>query len=204
MSALFRSMTAIRSSLWAGPSTTGSLRADLAGFPSLNSQQVRTATKRGGGSSKNGRSSAGRRLGVKKFTDQYVLPGQIIVRQRGTQFHAGQNVGIGKDHTLYALQPGYIKFYSSSLPFPHPSTSPITSALSSTASPDSPDSSPSDQTAAGFKQSLIKRPREKKQYIGVVNAREERLPRDLSAEGRGRERRFWGVERAGQEAEVQI
>jgi hypothetical protein len=117
--------------------------------------------------------------------------------------HAHQ-VGIGKDHTLYALQPGYIKFYSSSLPFPHPSTSPITSALSSTASPDSPDSSPSDQTAAGFKQSLIKRPREKKQYIGVVNAREERLPRDLSAEGRGRERRFWGVERAGQGDEVQI
>jgi hypothetical protein len=117
--------------------------------------------------------------------------------------HAHQ-VGIGKDHTLYALQPGYIKFYSSSLPFPHPSTSPITSALSSTASPDSPDSSPSDQTAAGFKQSLIKRPREKKQYIGVVNAREERLPRDLSAEGRGRERRFWGVERAGQGAEAQV
>ncbi|EIW70128.1 hypothetical protein TREMEDRAFT_23999, partial [Tremella mesenterica DSM 1558] len=72
---------------------------------------IRTATKKGGGKSKNGRDSIGKRLGVKKFTDQYVLPGQILIRQRGTEYHPGQNVGKGKDHTLYALEPGYVKFY---------------------------------------------------------------------------------------------
>ncbi|ORX79168.1 hypothetical protein K493DRAFT_335125 [Basidiobolus meristosporus CBS 931.73] len=73
--------------------------------------QVRWATKRSGGSSKNGRDSAGRRLGVKKFGGEFVVPGNILVRQRGTKFHAGLNVGIGKDHTLFALQPGYVQFY---------------------------------------------------------------------------------------------
>jgi large subunit ribosomal protein L27 len=97
---------------------------------------------------------------------------------------------MGKDHTLYALQPGYIKFYSSSLPFPHSQT-PASSSSSSSTSPDSPDSSPTDQSLSGVKQSLIKRPKEKDQFIGVVGEREEGLPRDLG--GRGRERRFWGA-----------
>ena len=68
------------------------------------------ATKKAGGSSKNGRDSKGRRLGVKIFGGEYVIPGNIIVRQRGTKFHPGDNVGIGRDHTLFALTPGTIQF----------------------------------------------------------------------------------------------
>ena len=60
------------------------------------------ATKKAGGSSKNGRDSAGRRLGVKKFGGEHVIPGNILVRQRGTKFYPGDNVGIGKDHTLFS------------------------------------------------------------------------------------------------------
>ena len=60
------------------------------------------ATKKAGGSSRNGRDSAGRRLGVKKFGGQIVIPGNIILRQRGTKVHPGSNVGIGKDHTILA------------------------------------------------------------------------------------------------------
>ncbi|KIK59603.1 hypothetical protein GYMLUDRAFT_44566 [Collybiopsis luxurians FD-317 M1] len=72
---------------------------------------IRTATKRAGGTVNNHGGSAGRRLGVKKFSDEYVIPGNIIVRQRGTVFHPSQNVGMGKDHTIYALVPGYVRFY---------------------------------------------------------------------------------------------
>lgn len=68
------------------------------------------ATKKAGGSSRNGRDSAGRRLGVKKFGGEKVLAGNIIIRQRGTKVHPGDNVGIGKDHTLFATTPGVIKF----------------------------------------------------------------------------------------------
>ena len=68
------------------------------------------AHKKAGGSSRNGRDSAGRRLGVKKYGDEIVIPGNIIVRQRGTKFHPGENVGIGKDHTLFALVEGRVKF----------------------------------------------------------------------------------------------
>ena len=68
------------------------------------------AHKKAGGSSRNGRDSAGRRLGVKKFGGQIVVPGNIIVRQRGTKFHPGDNVGIGKDHTIFALTEGQVKF----------------------------------------------------------------------------------------------
>jgi large subunit ribosomal protein L27 len=68
------------------------------------------AHKKAGGSSRNGRDSAGRRLGVKKFGDQQVLAGNIIVRQRGTKWHPGANVGMGKDHTLFALTEGRVRF----------------------------------------------------------------------------------------------
>ena len=68
------------------------------------------ATKKAGGSSKNGRDSAGRRLGVKRYGDQIVQPGNIIVRQRGTKHYPGDNVGIGKDHTLFALKNGVVEF----------------------------------------------------------------------------------------------
>ena len=68
------------------------------------------AHKKGVGSSKNGRDSESKRLGVKKFGGEKVLAGNIIVRQRGTKFHPGNNVGIGKDDTLYALIDGVVKF----------------------------------------------------------------------------------------------
>jgi large subunit ribosomal protein L27 len=68
------------------------------------------ATKKAGGSSRNGRDSAGRRLGVKKFGGEVVISGNIIVRQRGTKFHPGSNVGIGKDHTIFATKDGKVSF----------------------------------------------------------------------------------------------
>jgi len=68
------------------------------------------ATKKAGGSSRNGRDSIGRRLGVKKFGGENVLAGNIIVRQRGTKFHPGDNVGIGKDHTIFATKNGKVAF----------------------------------------------------------------------------------------------
>ena len=68
------------------------------------------ATKKAGGSSRNGRDSAGRRLGVKKFGGESVLAGNIIIRQRGTKFHPGDNVGIGKDHTIFATTNGKVTF----------------------------------------------------------------------------------------------
>jgi large subunit ribosomal protein L27 len=68
------------------------------------------AHKKGQGASRNGRDSAGQRLGIKKFGGERVRPGQILVRQRGTQFHAGENVGRGKDDTLFALAEGTVRF----------------------------------------------------------------------------------------------
>jgi len=68
------------------------------------------ATKRGGGSSRNGRDSGPKYLGVKRFGGEPVLAGNILVRQRGTKFHPGRNVGLGRDHTLYALIDGVVAF----------------------------------------------------------------------------------------------
>jgi large subunit ribosomal protein L27 len=68
------------------------------------------AHKKAGGSSRNGRDSESKRLGVKKFGGQAVIPGNIIIRQRGTQWHPGANVGMGKDHTLFALCEGKVEF----------------------------------------------------------------------------------------------
>ncbi len=73
------------------------------------------AHKKAGGSSRNGRDSAGRRLGVKKFGGQEVIGGNIIVRQRGTKFYPGANVGMGKDHTLFALEAGRVRFHEGKL-----------------------------------------------------------------------------------------
>lgn len=70
------------------------------------------AHKKGGGSTRNGRDSAGRRLGVKKFGGESVIAGNIIVRQRGTKFHPGRNVGIGSDDTLFATADGTVRFSS--------------------------------------------------------------------------------------------
>lgn len=68
------------------------------------------AQKKAGGSSKNGRDSEAKRLGVKRFGGQFVLSGNIIVRQRGTKFHPGKNVGLGRDHTLFATSDGIVHF----------------------------------------------------------------------------------------------
>jgi large subunit ribosomal protein L27 len=68
------------------------------------------AHKKAGGSSRNGRDTAGRRLGVKKYGGEHVLAGNILVRQRGTKVHAGPNVGMGTDHTLFALTEGNVEF----------------------------------------------------------------------------------------------
>jgi len=68
------------------------------------------AHKKAGGSSRNGRDTAGRRLGVKKFGGEKVISGNIIIRQRGTKWHPGVNVGMGKDHTIFAVAEGSVKF----------------------------------------------------------------------------------------------
>ena len=71
------------------------------------------AHKKAGGSSKNGRDSQSKRLGVKKFGGQTVIPGNIILRQRGTRYHPGDNVGMGKDHSIFSLISGKVKFKKS-------------------------------------------------------------------------------------------
>ena len=68
------------------------------------------AHKKAGGSVRNGRDSESKRLGVKRYGGQLVVPGNIIIRQRGTEFHPGENVGMGKDHTLFALIEGLVQF----------------------------------------------------------------------------------------------
>ena len=73
------------------------------------------ATKKAGGSSRNGRDSAGRRLGVKRYGGQLVVPGNIIVRQRGTKIHPGEHVGMGKDHSIFSLVEGKVHFKKSKL-----------------------------------------------------------------------------------------
>lgn len=70
------------------------------------------AHKKAGGSSRNGRDSAGRRLGVKKYGGEHVVPGNIIMRQRGTKIYPGDNVGMGKDHTIFAKVEGNVKFHA--------------------------------------------------------------------------------------------
>lgn len=68
------------------------------------------STKKGGGSSKNGRDTEGKRLGLKKFGGEVVKAGNILARQRGTKYHPGDNVGVGRDHTLFALKNGVVQF----------------------------------------------------------------------------------------------
>ncbi|MQL05382.1 50S ribosomal protein L27 [Escherichia coli] len=89
------------------------LRAGPTSFVSLPQKSpltIQNAHKKGAGSTKNGRDSRGKRLGVKIFGDQVAKPGSIIVRQCGTKFHAGKNVGLGKDYTIFSLIDGVVKF----------------------------------------------------------------------------------------------
>ena len=86
------------------------------------------AHKKAGGSSRNGRDSAGRRLGVKLYGGQACLAGNILVRQRGTKWHPGHNVGIGKDHTLFALITGHVEFETKAQGRTYVSVNPMTEA----------------------------------------------------------------------------
>jgi large subunit ribosomal protein L27 len=86
------------------------------------------AHKKAGGSSRNGRDSAGRRLGVKKFGGEAVIPGNIIVRQRGTKWHPGNNVGLGTDHTIFALVEGKVAYATKSNGRVYVSVLPMTAA----------------------------------------------------------------------------
>jgi large subunit ribosomal protein L27 len=86
------------------------------------------AHKKAGGSSRNGRDSESKRLGVKKFGGEAVLAGNIIVRQRGTKWHPGANVGMGKDHTLFALENGAVAFRKKANGRTYVSVNPITEA----------------------------------------------------------------------------
>ena len=85
------------------------------------------AHKKGGGTSRNGRDSAGKRLGVKAFAGETVTAGTIIVRQRGTRFHTGANVGIGRDHTIYSLVSGTVRFDHRAKDKPRVNVDPFTS-----------------------------------------------------------------------------
>ena len=86
------------------------------------------AHKKAGGSSRNGRDSAGRRLGVKMYGGEACLAGNILVRQRGTKWHPGHNVGIGKDHTLFALINGHVEFQTKARGRTYVSVQPMTEA----------------------------------------------------------------------------
>eukprot|EP01134_Creolimax_fragrantissima_P007283 CFRG7283T1 len=79
----------------------------------------RTATKKAGGTSKNGRKTAGKRLGLKKFEGEVVVVGNIIIRQRGQKVHPGTNVGIGRDHTLFALADGQVRYVRKAMSSSH-------------------------------------------------------------------------------------
>jgi len=86
------------------------------------------AHKKSGGSSKNGRDTRGKRLGIKKFGGQHVLAGNIIVRQRGTKWHPGKNVGLGTDYTIFALIEGKVSFKTSKLGRVHVNVDPMPAA----------------------------------------------------------------------------
>ena len=86
------------------------------------------AHKKAGGSSRNGRDTAGKRLGIKKFGGEQVIPGMIIVRQRGTKWKPGTNVGLGRDHTIFALVAGHVKFQRRAEGRVHVSVEPIPQA----------------------------------------------------------------------------
>ncbi|ORY31236.1 ribosomal L27 protein-domain-containing protein [Naematelia encephala] len=153
-------------------------------FPNASTfqNQIRTSTKRGGGSSKNNRKTAGKRLGVKRFENTFVVPGEVIVRQRGLKFHPGQNVGVARDHTLFAREPGYLKFYQHPTRYPHQDRSVFIDEMNG-------------QTPSAGKSSkdfaMVQFPRGMDRYIGIARFRHETLPRDQRDQGR--DRRFWGV-----------
>ncbi|XP_051141443.1 50S ribosomal protein L27, chloroplastic [Andrographis paniculata] len=93
-----------------GPAQLLQKTTAISSFPLKFPLTIEAAHKKGAGSTKNGRDSPGQRLGVKIFGDQVAKPGSIIIRQRGTKFHPGKNVGLGRDHTIFSLIDGMVKF----------------------------------------------------------------------------------------------
>jgi large subunit ribosomal protein L27 len=128
--------------------------------------------------------------------DQYILPGQIIIRQRGSTFHPGQHVRMGIDRTLYATEPGYVKYYTHNLPFPHRSS--ISSFESASTMIDINESNKEEYVSVNpLPLPPVKKPRSLRQYVGIVRDKEDRLPRDERVDGR--DRRFWGWPKQVQE-----
>ena len=106
-----RNVFAVQASLAGGIVRTGGIRAGLlAGGDAFSMQNIRHATKKAGGSTKNGRDSPGQRLGVKKFGGEVCISGNILVRQRGSKVKAGIDTKMGRDHTIFAVAPGWVRF----------------------------------------------------------------------------------------------
>ncbi|CAO1631566.1 unnamed protein product [Parajaminaea phylloscopi] len=181
------------SSLYASPSRTlpSASSSVLPTFAFGASIQVRNSTKRGGGSTKNNRNSAGKRLGVKRYGGQYVKAGEILMRQRGTSWHPGQNVSMGRDHTLYALQSGYVRFYQPNPPPAHLSTSAATILPAKV--PGQAISGLAQKVALPIQEATRCHPSSHKRktgrrYVGVTFSSENALPRPWGAP---RERRLY-------------
>lgn len=157
----------------------------LPSFGFGGSIQTRNSAKRGGGTTKNNRNSAGRRLGVKRTGSTAVMAGNIIVRQRGTQWHAGENVKMGRDHTLYATEPGFVRFYkaaprpaaSEAAPIPSMGGSPVRLPRARTILPRSPEHGRPHPSST----------KKQRTFVGVVLHAHEKLPH---APGTPRARRF--------------
>lgn len=154
-----------------------SLRAtDLPAFTFGAAVQTRNSAKRGGGTTKNNRNSAGRRLGVKRAGSTAVIPGNIIVRQRGTEWHPGEHVHMGRDHTLHAAVPGFVRFYKPLPRGPPKPAMPSMNGLPLRLSERRTVHAPSPESARPHPSS---RKRERR-YVGVVLHPHEQLPRDPS------------------------
>ncbi|CEP61733.1 mitochondrial 54S ribosomal protein bL27m LALA0_S03e09648g [Lachancea lanzarotensis] len=161
--------------LWSSTSLLGLTKARLSYVVNVL-QHVRTATKKAAGSRTSMKDSAGRRLGPKKNEGQAVNPGEILMRQRGTKFFPGENVGIGKDHTIFALEPGFVRFYLD--PF-HPKRKFVGVALKEKSKLPTPHFAP---RVRRFGRQLIENP-EMAQKESNSLSRKQYLARDSIADG---------------------
>lgn len=128
-----------------------------------------------------------------------MLPGQILVRQRGTKVHPGQHIGIGRDHTLYALEPGYVKYYTARTYYPHRGEAAEYHAALREMGPVEGKVT-SSVAARNLGNADVNNPRGMRQYVGIVRSKDERLPRD--EEALGRDRRFRGWPKETQDADA--
>ncbi|WFD34371.1 54S ribosomal protein L2 mitochondrial [Malassezia cuniculi] len=168
----------------------------LPAFTFGGSIQTRNSAKRGGGTTKNTRNNAGKRLGIKRYGSAFVKAGEILVRQRGTEWHPGENVRMGRDHTLFATVPGYVRFYRAKFDaLEDDKQAPQTQAVRA----------PGTTTIRAANPEAVKphpssRKRERR-YVGVVLSRDEQLPR---AQGDVRPRLFAGIDLNAFEREKEI